>query len=141
MKFSIKNFFSKCDQILRKLRIWSHLLKKFLMENFTFCAVSVVLNNQLLGFSLLFSDWLVPTLKLPIFIMALKHIQHFGYWTEHPWLDVCRHLIFHHPLLIFQWLKWFPCLHRLYFVPFHAIYSHLLFLSLTIKHISWSDSH
>ena len=27
MKFSIKDFFSKCDQIRRKLRIWSHLLK------------------------------------------------------------------------------------------------------------------
>ena len=39
MKFSIKDFFSKCDQVRRKLRIWSHLLKKFLMENFTFCAV------------------------------------------------------------------------------------------------------
>ena len=40
MKFSIKDFFSKCDQIRRKLRIWSHLLKKSLMENFTLCAVS-----------------------------------------------------------------------------------------------------
>ena len=39
MKFSIKDFFSKCDQIRRKMRIWSHLLKKFLMENFIFCAV------------------------------------------------------------------------------------------------------
>ena len=39
MKFSIKDFFSKCDQIRRKLRIWSHLLEKFLMENFIFCAV------------------------------------------------------------------------------------------------------
>ena len=29
MKFSIKDFFSKCQQISRKLRIWSHLLKKF----------------------------------------------------------------------------------------------------------------
>ena len=38
MKFSIKDFFSKCDQIRRKLRIWSHLLKKSLMENFIFCA-------------------------------------------------------------------------------------------------------
>ena len=36
MKFSIKDFFSKCDQIHRKLRIWSHLLKKSLMENFIF---------------------------------------------------------------------------------------------------------
>ena len=39
MKFSIKDFFSKCDQILRKLRIRSHLQKKSLMENFVFCAV------------------------------------------------------------------------------------------------------
>ena len=36
MKFSIKDFFSKCDQIRSFLRIWSHLLKKFLMENFIF---------------------------------------------------------------------------------------------------------
>ena len=36
MKFSIKDFFSKYDQILRKLWIWSHLLKKSLMENFIF---------------------------------------------------------------------------------------------------------
>ena len=28
MKFSIKDFFSKCDQIRRFLRIWSYLLKK-----------------------------------------------------------------------------------------------------------------
>ena len=39
IKFSIKDFFSKCDQFPRKLWIWSHLLKKSLMENFTFCAV------------------------------------------------------------------------------------------------------
>ena len=38
MKFSVKDFFSKCDQIRRKLRIWSHLLKNSLMENFIFCA-------------------------------------------------------------------------------------------------------
>ena len=39
MKFSIKDFFSKFDQIRRKLRIWSDLLKKLLMENFFLCAV------------------------------------------------------------------------------------------------------
>ena len=39
MKFSIKDFFSKCDEIRRKLRIWSHLLKKSLIEKFIFCAV------------------------------------------------------------------------------------------------------
>ena len=36
MKLSIKDFLSKCDQIRRKLQIWSHLLKKSLMENFIF---------------------------------------------------------------------------------------------------------
>ena len=41
MKFSIKDFFSKFDQIRNYLWIWLHLLKKFLMENFIFCAVSV----------------------------------------------------------------------------------------------------
>ena len=39
MKFSIKDFFSKCDQVCWKLQIWSHLLMKSLMENFIFRAV------------------------------------------------------------------------------------------------------
>ena len=39
MKFSIKDFFSKCYQIRRELRIWSRLLKISLMENLIFCAV------------------------------------------------------------------------------------------------------
>ena len=44
MKFSIKDFFSRCDQIrrfLNKLLKQSHLLKKFLMKNFIFCVVKV----------------------------------------------------------------------------------------------------
>ena len=41
MKFSIKDFFRKCDHIRSFLRIWSHLLKKSLMENFSFCIVSL----------------------------------------------------------------------------------------------------
>ena len=40
MKFSVKDLFRRCDQISRKLRILSDLLKKFLMENFFFCAVT-----------------------------------------------------------------------------------------------------
>ena len=40
MKFSIKDF-RKYDQICRKLRISSQTLKKFLLENFIFCAVWV----------------------------------------------------------------------------------------------------
>ena len=41
MKFSIKDFFSKCDQIRSLLQICSHLLKKSLIVNFVFCAVIV----------------------------------------------------------------------------------------------------
>ena len=41
MKFSIKDFLSKCDQIRRKLRICLHLLRKSLMKNFIFRAVIV----------------------------------------------------------------------------------------------------
>ena len=39
MKSSIKDLFSKYDQIRSFLQIWSHLLKKSLMENLIFCAV------------------------------------------------------------------------------------------------------
>ena len=45
MKLSIKDFFSKCDQICSFLQIWSNLLKKSLMENFIFC---VVLNTMII---------------------------------------------------------------------------------------------
>ena len=38
IKFSIKDSFSKCDQIRSSLRIWSHLLKNSLMKNFIFCS-------------------------------------------------------------------------------------------------------
>ena len=42
MKFSIRDFFSKYNQMRSFLRIWSHLLKKSLMENFIFDEVKEV---------------------------------------------------------------------------------------------------
>ena len=48
MKFSIQDFFSKCDQIRCFLRIWSHLLKKYLMENFIFCVQCNLCKNGLI---------------------------------------------------------------------------------------------
>ena len=47
MKFSINDFFSKCDQIHRKPRIWSYLLKKSLIENLIFCEVSLFYKSKL----------------------------------------------------------------------------------------------
>ena len=41
IKFSIKDLFSKCDQIHSKLWIWSRLLKRSLMENLIFRAVHI----------------------------------------------------------------------------------------------------
>ena len=41
LSFPLTDFLNKCDQKRWKLRIWSHLLKKYVMENFIFCAVSV----------------------------------------------------------------------------------------------------
>ena len=38
--FFIKGFYNEYDQICRKLRIWSYLLKEYLMENSIFCAGS-----------------------------------------------------------------------------------------------------
>ena len=52
MKFSIKDFFSKCDQIRSFLRIWSHLPKKSLIENFIFCEVFIF---QFPPYSIMFS--------------------------------------------------------------------------------------
>ena len=40
MKFSIMDFFIRCDQTHRKLQIWSHLLRKSFTENFIFCTVA-----------------------------------------------------------------------------------------------------
>ena len=37
--YILRIFFSKCDQIHRKLQIWPHLLKISLMENLILCAV------------------------------------------------------------------------------------------------------
>ena len=41
MKFSVKDFFSKCDQIRKFLQTWSLVLKKSLMENFIFVQCGV----------------------------------------------------------------------------------------------------
>ena len=46
MKFSITDFFSTYDQIRSFLRVWSHSLKKSVMENFIFCEVILLETNS-----------------------------------------------------------------------------------------------
>ena len=51
MKFSINDFFSKRDQIRRKLRIWSHLLKKSLWKTLFLCSVlKTTVNDRCIGY-------------------------------------------------------------------------------------------
>ena len=58
MKFSIKDFFSKCDQIRSSKGIWSHLLEKSFMEDSIFCAVNLAIKKRdLTRFSINCSDY------------------------------------------------------------------------------------
>ena len=61
MTFSIKDFFSKCDQIRKKLRIWTHLQKKSLMEIFIFLFNVKVIRE---GRKLTTSVFRIPTTNL-----------------------------------------------------------------------------
>ena len=92
IKFSIKDFLSKCDEICRKLRIWSHLLKKSLMENFIFCSMFVVdfpvmslmMENTLDNFV----SWCCfgfNTLLLQIIILVVHHWLFNSYCSLLPW--------------------------------------------------------
>ena len=61
MKFSITDFFSKCDQICSFLRIWSRLLKKSLMVGLIFsCSVKFCKNMLLKCFR--FNSFIVKSL-------------------------------------------------------------------------------
>ena len=84
MKFSIKDLFSKCDQIRRFLRIWSNLLKKSLMENFIFCAVrrikmqefaikndvSIQIIHFLISFYVTLLAWLLSSAKKTLILIS-----------------------------------------------------------------------
>ena len=79
MKFSIKDFFSKCDLIRSFLRILSHLLNKSLTENFIFCATQLPSSPL----DLVSIDYLVD---LPTTSRGNEHIlninDHFSTFTQ-----------------------------------------------------------
>ena len=76
MTFYIKDFFSKCVRIRRKLQIWSHLLKKSLMENFIVCKVSFKISIlKYLIFCFFTSD--NDTVILSEFIIKPRYSIHF----------------------------------------------------------------
>ena len=83
-KFSIKDFLSKCDQIRRKLRIWSHLLKKSLMENFIFC--SVFSSDLLISITVFYKRKLHFSIQV---MLSSFHSALFLYAFTKPWTHLC----------------------------------------------------
>ena len=85
MEFSINDFVSKCDQICSFLRIWSHFLKKSLMENFIICTV-----RYLTGSSIRLWDY-TSTLYLfwGSFELRVSHFSKtYGYGHPEPYLGL-----------------------------------------------------
>ena len=80
MKFSINNFFSKCDKICSFLRICSHLLKKSLKENFIFCAMILLVLKKAVTNSSLFKN-LLP--YFPLFYPTVSFILAPGFSLGH----------------------------------------------------------
>ena len=72
MKFPVKDFFSKYDQIRSFLLIWPHLLKKSLMENFIFCAVPITHAMQK---SNLFNNENESLVFNMFYILYIAHLQ------------------------------------------------------------------
>ena len=67
----VSYFFCKCHQIHRKLRIWSHLMQKYLVETFIFRAVEV-----------LKTKW--KTQKKAVFILSIYwHVKTGFYMIEY----------------------------------------------------------
>ena len=111
MKFSIKDFFSKYDQIRRKLRIWSHLLKKSLMENFISCAVlfplvEFILFNPIQSSNLVHIATICP---LFFYFATFEHFslsQYLGRYFLKPSKNISSHFR-GKCLRVFPYNKWF----------------------------------
>ena len=107
IKFSIKDFFSKCDQTCSFLRIWLHLLKKYFMENFIFCAVSVMFpypGKYSWGISYEYgSGW--PELTGKIFRLCLCHALFYKFLNLHvSQAKKCRNTCFLLPIFPLEYI-------------------------------------
>ena len=91
LKFSIKNFFSKCDQTCSFLRIWSHLMETSLMENFSFCAVSWVRSCAYTQSKVQFrgGSRTAATSKVELFVIIVKRLEAVNYYHKELHLGCC----------------------------------------------------
>ena len=120
MKFSIKVLFSKCDQIRKKKRIWSHLLKKSLRGKLIFCTVlhevsdSVKQMNMTKGPNFIYSEKRLSRAKLVLIMWTQDGFKHifltflffffffFRYW-QRKWLTLIKRLFC---ICSRKWLEW-----------------------------------
>ena len=79
MKFSINDFYSKCDQVCRKVQIWSHLLKKSLMKIFIFLCSGLGMSTKIIleGLKEVWNTkiWTLSSTGLQSVLPLLKHIE------------------------------------------------------------------
>ena len=94
MKFSTKDFFSKCGQIRIFSRIWSHLLGKSLMENFIFLCSWYKFKGGLIWvvqcLHVLFWFFLFYLFLLPFFKQILKNLVLFSAISSHSFKTAIR---------------------------------------------------
>ena len=95
IKFSIKGFFSKFDQIQSFLRICSYLLKKFLMENFIFCAVvcnsylKLLMNFSSSKTTCILINYRTPALWINEYFFSCLWIKKWWYrWSHFPFFSL-----------------------------------------------------
>ena len=94
-KFSIKDLFSKFDQICSFLRIWAQLLKKSLMKNFIFCAV--LLSHQTIPNPTSLCGWYLFSF-VNIFDSFDRFLTAIVLFAHNPILiffHICSHIYFH----------------------------------------------
>ena len=93
MNFPFKNFFSKFEQICKKLRILSYFLKKSLMENFIFCVVVAGMTYKSGSTIKSWKKW-YSVKRIRIWSYSGPHFPAFGLNTER--YSVCESL--HHEI-------------------------------------------
>ena len=128
-KFSIKDFFSKCDHIRSFLRIWPHLLKKSIMENFIF-------SQGIMNDAVIQSSELVNSLNQPIFSIFRSSFLNISFLSAN-FIKVSGNPCDDHSLTSIIWKKIFLQLF-LYFSAQIEIESYKLIYESQFRHfIKW----
>ena len=83
MKLPIKDFFLKCGQIRRKLRIRSFVLKKYLKENFMLCSVmiSIIYRLKIRKPLILCWDWIILVSKIKFWNIRTNFENFWKFWN------------------------------------------------------------